>query len=144
MDIKTAIAERIAGSNEVVKGRVVDALVEDALKACTAKIVQAHVEWEKGQKTRRRLARPDMVGFDENGNALSSTYSKKALEELDRLGVRRLFGARQAWLRPSARCALRRLEVDHDPRHAVRVPRSDGGEAVNTRSTGLHRKEMAP
>jgi chaperonin cofactor prefoldin len=80
--IKEAIAEKLTASNEIVKNRLIDHLVEETLAKRVKQIESAYSEWEKLSKDLPRKQKPDTATYDQEGNILTETFSKSAFEAL--------------------------------------------------------------
>jgi hypothetical protein len=87
MNIKKAVAEKIASSNDAVAARVIDAMAEATLAKRVKTITDAYIEVDNLNKDLRR-AKPDMVTYAEDGAVASSLYSKAALEARNKIIAR--------------------------------------------------------
>ena len=78
--IQQTIAEKIGTSNETVRNRLIDHLVETEIEKRSNKMIQIFVEIEKMTKNLNKL-RADVKTFNEDGSIATETWSKQRLDE---------------------------------------------------------------
>lgn len=86
--IHATVATRLAAAAPSIQDAVVDALVAKVLEARKSALLQALDEVSKCDRELNKL-RPDMVTYTENGQKASESYSKKAVDERQRLQSRK-------------------------------------------------------
>lgn len=89
MDIKNEIAERLVGSSEVVKEKVIDILFQKELDRRTdacLKVIEKLAELDKQYSKENK---PDVVTYNEDGSIDKSSYSKDKVDALRKLREQR-------------------------------------------------------
>jgi DNA-binding ferritin-like protein len=87
MNIKEAVAERIASSGEEISRRVVDFLAEATIAKRAKMVTDAIIEVDNLTKDLKRL-KPDLTAYNQDGTVASQNWSKKAADDHARLSGR--------------------------------------------------------
>lgn len=82
--VQIKVAESIANLGPKVEDKVVDAIVDRELKKRSEAMVITVDKLEKLEADLKKV-KPDQNSFDEDGKPMSSSWSKKALEEKNKL-----------------------------------------------------------
>lgn len=77
--IREAVAAEIAGSTQKVTDIVVNTMVEETVNKRAAALTKA-LDTLKQAKGELNKMKPDVVAYDDEGNAVSSNWTKQALE----------------------------------------------------------------
>jgi hypothetical protein len=86
--INEQVAERIKGIAPDVENKVVDLLVDKEVNRRVEIITQGLGKLEELDRESRKLSKPDVETFGEDGNLSSSGYSKARKEEREKLAQR--------------------------------------------------------
>lgn len=86
--IHATVATRLAAAAPSIQDAVVDALVAKVLETRKSALLQALDEVSKCDRELNKL-RPDMVTYTENGQKASESYSKKVIDDRQRLQARK-------------------------------------------------------
>lgn len=85
MDIKKEVAEKLVGTSEKVKDRVLDFLIERELEKRTSACLKVIEKITELEKSLAKESKPDMESYDLEGNVTSTSFSKERVQSLRKL-----------------------------------------------------------
>lgn len=87
INIREAVAERIANSGELVAERVVDALADTTLQKREQQVSQAITESDNLARDLQKL-KPDALTFNQDGTVAAEAFTKARIEQRAKLKSR--------------------------------------------------------
>lgn len=83
MNVREAVAERLAASSNIVAERVITALLEETLSKRVSQISECLTLQDKINKELKKLT-PDNITYQADGTVLYSGYTKQRLEDINK------------------------------------------------------------
>jgi hypothetical protein len=86
--LRETVGARLSQIGESIQERVINIFVEEEIEKRKKQVVGAYSEYDDLFKREKRLGKPDIVGYDNQGAPAQAYFSKQRLDELKKVRER--------------------------------------------------------